>query len=268
MLFPAVDHRLLNRSLTWLLAHQSATDGSFQESYLFGGRRDGHVPVEFQKVSLTAHIVLSLEEFVGRRASIMELTSSLISSLLLHLSLQMYQSVDCSRAVRQACAYLSSQLPSLHHLSTTSSSHSSSESALRLSLVVRALQVGSRLKLAPANAAETAFEILARQQLEKGEFVFWGDGGCDPLSLRATALALLVYLDRGERISTDRVASWVSEKSFAAAAAAPNEGLCAIVDAWEALLDWDRRKGGEEAATAPTTVRILCGDSVERGTGS
>ena len=64
-----------------------------------------------------------------------------------------------------------------------------------------------------SGAAEAAFEILAKCRTEEAEFIFWrddagesveGDGGggnTGSASVRATALALLMYTDRGEMMA-------------------------------------------------------------------
>ena len=58
------------------------------------------------------------------------------------------------------------------------------------------------LHLAGHAGAEAAFEILAKCRAEEADFIFWRDGdGAGSASVRATALALLMYTDRGEMMA-------------------------------------------------------------------
>ena len=61
------------------------------------------------------------------------------------------------------------------------------------------------LHLAGHAGAEAAFEILAKCRTEEGDFIFWRDGesasSVGSASVRATALALLMYTDRGEMMA-------------------------------------------------------------------
>ena len=59
------------------------------------------------------------------------------------------------------------------------------------------------LHLAGHAGAEAAFEILAKCRAEEADFIFWrdGDGAGGSASVRATALALLMYTDRGEMMA-------------------------------------------------------------------
>ena len=63
------------------------------------------------------------------------------------------------------------------------------------------------LHLAGHAGAEAAFEILAKCRTEEADFIFWPDGdgvgaaAGGSASVRATALALLMYTDRGEMMA-------------------------------------------------------------------
>ena len=63
------------------------------------------------------------------------------------------------------------------------------------------------LHLAGHAGAEAAFEILAKCRAEEADFIFWRDGdgvgaaAGGYASVRATALALLMYTDRGEMMA-------------------------------------------------------------------
>ena len=61
------------------------------------------------------------------------------------------------------------------------------------------------LHLAGHAGAEAAFEILAKCRTEEADFIFWRDGddgdAAGSASVRATALALLMYTDRGEMMA-------------------------------------------------------------------
>ena len=52
----------LVKILGWLLTHQNPEDGSFQESYLYTGFRDDQLPSEYQRITLTARLVLLMTE--------------------------------------------------------------------------------------------------------------------------------------------------------------------------------------------------------------
>ena len=106
---------------------------------------------------------------------------------------------NVTAAVANSSSYLVAQLSHLD-------SRSSSCDSLDVAFAARALH------LAGSPGAEAAFEILAKCRAEEAEFIFWRDaataagedddgGATGSASIRATALALLMYTDRGEMMA-------------------------------------------------------------------
>ena len=97
----------------------------------------------------------------------------------------------------------------LSHLDYRGSSVGRSCNSLDVAFAARALHLAGN-----SGAAEAAFEILAKCRTEEAEFIFWSDdddgGGGGSASIRATALALLMYTDRGEMMA-DKVARWLNQ---------------------------------------------------------
>ena len=54
-----VDGVAIQRSLQWLFNAQH-DDGKFRESNIYDGRYQRNIPIEFQEVALTAHVVTSM----------------------------------------------------------------------------------------------------------------------------------------------------------------------------------------------------------------
>ena len=72
--------------------------------------------------------------------------------------------------------------------------------SLDVAFAARALHLAAGI----SGAAEAAFEILAKCRTEEADFIFWRDGdgaAAGTASVRATALALLMYTDRGEMMA-------------------------------------------------------------------
>ena len=154
-------------------------DGSFQECEMFPD--PGQAPVELQTVSVTGEVVRSLVQL--RSAS-----------------------QEVRRVVERAVQWLSSQLemidrdPHPHDLAV----------------------VAHSLHEAGSASSEAAFQLLSKYRVEAGQRMFWGSEAgpsvtevmedevrllpnpvlcCQSLSVRATALALLTYTARRERLT-------------------------------------------------------------------
>ena len=166
--WPLVDGLVIGKTLNWLLAQQSH-DGSFTEKYVFDGIYQRKIPIEFQEIALTSHVLISI--------------SGLDTSF------------NVSRILAQSTEFLKSRLEVLDKSGTS----------LDIALVARALQV------AQSDGAEAAFEILAKNRHENGSMSYWGhEDECDEsLSVRSTALALMVYVDRGEFL-TEAIVKWLN----------------------------------------------------------
>merc|ERR1739848_892790 len=170
-----------------------------REDYIFDGIYQRKVPIEFQEIALTAHTVIALSNFIHQDSM-----------------------WNTSMAMRLGADFLASRLPALDKSGTS----------LDIALVARALQLTRS-----TTGAEAAFEILAkrRQETLDGTF-YWGDGmssrdpdnsfyatsnsglrdsECDEsLSVRSTALALMVYTERGEYM-TEPIVRWLNSRRTA-----------------------------------------------------
>ncbi|CAB4054154.1 unnamed protein product [Lepeophtheirus salmonis] len=134
------------------------------------------------KTALTAHVLLVLAELKDDASSAQTIFT-----------------------IDRALHYLTSKLGELDIYGST----------LVVALVSRALQV------ARASGAEAAFEILAKRRKETSEGFHWDSGkennllksrDCDDLlDVRTTALALLVYTERGE-FMTESIIRWLNSK--------------------------------------------------------
>jgi hypothetical protein len=51
--------------LEWLI-HQQAEDGSFKEKFVYNGEYQRKLPVEFQEIALTAHVMIALSPFIEK----------------------------------------------------------------------------------------------------------------------------------------------------------------------------------------------------------
>lgn len=100
-----------------------------------------------------------------------------------------------------------------------------------LALIARGLQ------LTRSSGAETAFEILAKRRRENAaqKTVYWGKGDGD---VAASALALLVYLDRNERLVEPAV-EWLNLNRLSR-----RDSPLARVLAYSAISLWEDKHGG------------------------
>jgi hypothetical protein len=62
---PVIDPVSLVRSLNWLIRQQS-DDGSFKEVFVYNGEYQRKIPIEFQEIALTAHVLISLAPFIEK----------------------------------------------------------------------------------------------------------------------------------------------------------------------------------------------------------
>jgi len=62
---PIIDPVILVRSLDWLIRQQSE-DGSFKEVFVYNGEYQRKLPIEFQEIALTAHVLISLSPFIEK----------------------------------------------------------------------------------------------------------------------------------------------------------------------------------------------------------
>ena len=62
---PVIDPLILVRSLDWLIRQQSE-DGSFKEVFVYNGEYQRKLPIEFQEIALTAHVLISLSPFIEK----------------------------------------------------------------------------------------------------------------------------------------------------------------------------------------------------------
>ncbi len=97
------------------------------------------------------------------------------------------------------------------------------------------------MQVSNAEGAEAAFEILAKNRHEEGSLSFWGheDECDDSLAVRSTALALMVYIERGE-FMTEPIVRWLNGKRTS------SSGWGSTVDtllATEALVMWSAKYG-------------------------
>ena len=60
---PIVDGVVLQRGLHWLFKNQH-DEGSFREFNIYHGNYQSSIPIEFQEVALTSHVVISLSHFL------------------------------------------------------------------------------------------------------------------------------------------------------------------------------------------------------------
>ena len=58
-----VDSRVLRKTLRWLISQQSPEDGSFREKFVFDGIYQRKIPIEFQEIALTSHVLMALAGF-------------------------------------------------------------------------------------------------------------------------------------------------------------------------------------------------------------
>ena len=187
----------MSKLLNWLTAQQSP-DGSFREKYVFDGIFQRKIPIEFQEIALTSHVLISLSALTTQEKAEFNLT----------------------KIIDKSCNFLANRLEILDKSGTS----------LDIALVARALQVSN------GDGAEAAFEILAKNRHEEGSVAFWGDSDiCDEsLSVRSTSLALMVYVDRGE-FMTEPIIKWLNGKrSSSAGWGSTVDTLLAT----EALLKW------------------------------
>ena len=150
-----VDSRVLTKTLGWLISQQSPEDGSFRENFVFDGIYQRKIPIDFQEIALTSHVLIALAGFTDSGFDF-----------------------NTTSTMKRAANFLSSRLEILDKSGTS----------LDIALVARALQVSN------SEGSEAAFEILAKNRHEEGSYSFWGhDDECDEsLSVRSTALALMV----------------------------------------------------------------------------
>ena len=150
-----VDSRVLTKTLGWLISQQSPEDGSFRENFVFDGIYQRKIPIDFQEIALTSHVLIALAGFTDSGFDF-----------------------NTTSTMKRAANFLSSRLEILDQSGTS----------LDIALVARALQVSN------SEGSEAAFEILAKNRHEEGSYSFWGhDDECDEsLSVRSTALALMV----------------------------------------------------------------------------
>ena len=65
---PVVDGFVIAKTIGWLVDQQSPEDGSFHEKYVFDGIYQRKIPIDFQEVALTSHVLIafsSLRHQVG-----------------------------------------------------------------------------------------------------------------------------------------------------------------------------------------------------------
>ena len=55
-----IDGFLMRNILKWIIQQQSEVNGSFQEKFIFDGIYQRKIPIEFQEIALTAHVLISL----------------------------------------------------------------------------------------------------------------------------------------------------------------------------------------------------------------
>jgi len=172
---PIVDGVVLQRSIQWLFKNQH-DDGKFRESNVYDGNYQRLIPIEFQEVALTAHVIIAMSHFLDEDSI-----------------------WNTSTALRLGANFLSDHLKSLDQSGTS----------LDIALVARALQVTKSTA-----ASETAFEILAKKRRDGSQgTLYWGDMvDCDDaLALRSTAYALMVYTERGEYM-TEPIVRWINSR--------------------------------------------------------
>ena len=57
--WPLVDGLVIGKTLNWLVSQQSP-DGSFREKIVFDGLYQRKIPIEFQEIALTSHVLISI----------------------------------------------------------------------------------------------------------------------------------------------------------------------------------------------------------------
>ena len=192
---------MLEQTLHWFLAHQSPRDGSFKETYLFNGLKDSEIPLELQSESLTAYAAIAIADFASKAAH-----------------------WNVTFALERCHRFVASKLVRLDR-------EAEATSMLRLALAASALQRVEESLSYGSRAAETAFEILAKNRRETSTgMTFWGAG---PDAARATALALGVYARRREdAMTTEPILRWLNSDGLAA-----SDDLVAASMQLEALSD-------------------------------
>jgi hypothetical protein len=66
--WPVVDGFVIAKTLQWLTSQQSI-DGSFRENFVFDGIYQRKIPIDFQEVALTAHVLISLSTLLAQVSS-------------------------------------------------------------------------------------------------------------------------------------------------------------------------------------------------------
>ena len=68
-----VDSLVSTKTLNWLITQQIA-DGSFRENFVFDGIYQRKIPIEFQEIALTSHVLLALSELTQEERSDLNVT--------------------------------------------------------------------------------------------------------------------------------------------------------------------------------------------------
>ena len=135
----ALDGLILRKTVYWLKEQQSL-DGSFREKFVFDGIYQRKIPIDFQEIALTSHVLIALSG----------------------LSRHEIQDFNVTSSIEAAAKFLANRLEILDRSGTS----------LDIALVARALQVSN------SPGAEAAFEILAKNRHEEGKIqrflnVYW-----------------------------------------------------------------------------------------------
>ena len=215
------DGFVIAKGLQWLINQQSEENGSFQENFVFDGLYQRKIPIEFQEIALTAHVLIAISG----------------------IDEYQYPELNLTKTRSEAATFLANRLEILDR----------SGSALDIALVARALQ------LSKSEGSEAAFEILAKNRHEESSYFFWGhqDECEEALSVRATALALMVYIERGE-FYTEPIVKWLNNQRLSAS------GWGSTVNtlfATEALVLWSHKY----AKDAINHVEVALEVDTERG---
>ncbi len=161
---------------------------------------------------------------------------------------------NTSKILSSCVSYLVSKLVSLDRsASSSTTTWARDEILMAVAVTARALQV------ARSPAHETAFELLSKTRVEREDAIAWGSGRSSDSTV-ATAMALLVYADRGEAEALlRRITAAVNGMRVSSDAWLGGSTSEASLRATEALLAVDRRGEDAMAADGALSATLTCG---------
>ena len=211
----SVDLQVVESAVEWIITQQ-LDGGSFQENEMFPDA--SQAPVEFQEVSVTAQVVITLASLRNiRPVGVVETKEYVISLLNPCLIQELKRKLKQKSVLLKSSSWLSSQLKSLDR----------DPHPHDLAIVAYALHLSDH------PSKEAAFQLLSKYRIESDQFMFWGSDTepphktqlvdsqphllpnlvlcCQSLSVRATAYGLLTYTARREFI-IEPIVQWINAR--------------------------------------------------------